>query len=276
MLTIDQARRLLMDRLGPKQELAIEEERTIEKEWGWVFFLNSREFVETGDPQHSLLGCCPRLVNRFDGSIQVVGHPVGGHIRQYERQLAGKACDFGKDLRVWLDYVRFDTTRFIPVCEEDASYSPDHCCRWWQTPDEDQIVLNFIALPPIHLEQPGKTTLQNLLDGPDASKEVMALDGIQCIWNVNSIWAQPPDPIYTGSLTVPFADCFYQIKIMCKEKAVTGSPEDDQGSADGLKAQFGEEARSRLRFEFEAIKLSFRADERIKTLERFELPPQSG
>ena len=47
--------------------------RVLEYEFGWVYFYNSREFVETGDFQHSLVGNAPIIFCRDDGKLYSTG-----------------------------------------------------------------------------------------------------------------------------------------------------------------------------------------------------------
>jgi len=49
-------------------EFVIFDESTIQIDSGWVFFYNSKEFVETGNPVSSLGGNGPIFV-KFDGSV---------------------------------------------------------------------------------------------------------------------------------------------------------------------------------------------------------------
>ena len=57
----------------PSMSLVIIEDATIEFSRGWVFFYQSRGFVETGDDLQRLAGNAPILVDRFDGSTHVTG-----------------------------------------------------------------------------------------------------------------------------------------------------------------------------------------------------------
>lgn len=44
-----------------------------EHDFGWVFFYNSKEFVESGKIMHKLAGNAPLIVDRNDGHIYVTG-----------------------------------------------------------------------------------------------------------------------------------------------------------------------------------------------------------
>ena len=62
------------------------EENTIEKEFGWVFFYQSRKFLETGDYRFYLLGNSPLIINRNNGEVHVTGTARSAeyYINEYE------------------------------------------------------------------------------------------------------------------------------------------------------------------------------------------------
>ena len=53
--------------------LVIRDELTITEDFGWVFFYQSKEYLETGDPLNSLLGNAPLIVSRSDGTLHETG-----------------------------------------------------------------------------------------------------------------------------------------------------------------------------------------------------------
>lgn len=59
---------------------------TIERPWGWVFFYNSRRFVETGDLSSCLTGNAPILVERSSGRLIETGtaYDIGFYLSNYE------------------------------------------------------------------------------------------------------------------------------------------------------------------------------------------------
>jgi hypothetical protein len=67
-------------------------EFTIEKPFGWVFFYNSKKFLETGEIGFALAGNGPAMVNRYDGTIEFGGtaNPPEFYIEEYERKLASR------------------------------------------------------------------------------------------------------------------------------------------------------------------------------------------
>jgi hypothetical protein len=72
-------------------ELVIRDDRTIERDFGWVFFYTSRRFLETGDIRHVPLGNAPIIVDRIDATLHPTGtdQPVEEYIRAYENSKRG-------------------------------------------------------------------------------------------------------------------------------------------------------------------------------------------
>ena len=68
------------------------EKNTIEKPFGWVFFYNSKRFVETGQSRYQLAGNGPVIVNKHDGSVKFfgAGRPPLEIVAQNEQKLAEK------------------------------------------------------------------------------------------------------------------------------------------------------------------------------------------
>ncbi len=79
MITHDQARQLIQEILAKEWEhrtddsLVINDSATLERNWGWVFFHQSRRWQETGDDCHLLAGNAPYLVERDSGRIIRLG-----------------------------------------------------------------------------------------------------------------------------------------------------------------------------------------------------------
>lgn len=65
------------------------EDETLERPWGWVFFYQSRAFVETGDPREMVGGNAPMLVNRHTGELIHTGtaYDFEHYIAEYEAAL---------------------------------------------------------------------------------------------------------------------------------------------------------------------------------------------
>jgi len=93
MITKDEATTIVLEQIkrleSPGVPFAINEVATIEKPFGWVFFYNSRRFLETRDELSQLAGNGPIIVNRTTGAV-VLGRsnkPVQTFIEEYERSL---------------------------------------------------------------------------------------------------------------------------------------------------------------------------------------------
>jgi hypothetical protein len=75
-------------------ELAIVPPGPLERPYGWVFFYNSREFLETGDTSARLAGNGPVLVAKDDGRVIRFGtaKPLEDYLMEYEkgRELASE------------------------------------------------------------------------------------------------------------------------------------------------------------------------------------------
>lgn len=76
----------LEPQLGAPLQLA--DNQTIEKPFGWVFFYNSKEYLETGDFRSMLAGNAPFIVNKINGDLHVTGteKPIQEYIADYEQQ----------------------------------------------------------------------------------------------------------------------------------------------------------------------------------------------
>lgn len=94
MLTKPQALELVSNKLRqlstPDEPFVIVDEHTIEKPFGWVFFYNSKKFLETGESRHRLAGNGPVIVNKLTGTADLFGSskPPLEIIENYEREWA--------------------------------------------------------------------------------------------------------------------------------------------------------------------------------------------
>jgi hypothetical protein len=68
------------------EEVGIDHRETIEKEYGWIFFYNTKQFLETGNMMHSLGGNAPLLVEREGGALVELPtyQPLDDSLREYE------------------------------------------------------------------------------------------------------------------------------------------------------------------------------------------------
>ncbi|MEO8177246.1 MAG: YrhB domain-containing protein [Deltaproteobacteria bacterium] len=78
MLSLPEAREIAAAYLkGIEPELGLElvllDESTVDEPFGWLFFYNSRSFVETGNFSDCLVGNAPLLISRADGSLHITG-----------------------------------------------------------------------------------------------------------------------------------------------------------------------------------------------------------
>jgi len=79
--------RAYLHREYPRMDLVLLEDQAQEFEFGWVFFYNSKEYVETRDFHHALAGNAPLIVERVSGRILSTGtaEPVDAYIGAYRR-----------------------------------------------------------------------------------------------------------------------------------------------------------------------------------------------
>lgn len=91
MIDMEHARRLALGRLAEYERagghpLALLEDRALVLPYGWVFFYQSRRFLETGDPIEAVAGNAPLLVTRA-GELYETGtaHRLETYLREFER-----------------------------------------------------------------------------------------------------------------------------------------------------------------------------------------------
>lgn len=92
MLTREQARALVVADLADGT-VDIMDEHTIERSWGWMFFYQSKRFIETGDHLQGLVGNAPYLVNKETGAFGFTGtaYTPGELIEMYENELNARS-----------------------------------------------------------------------------------------------------------------------------------------------------------------------------------------
>jgi hypothetical protein len=77
MLQKSEALELVSKRLEEKSsedvQCVVVEESTIEEPWGWIFFYQSKKYLETGIFTHRLAGNGPVLVDKMTGEIDFFG-----------------------------------------------------------------------------------------------------------------------------------------------------------------------------------------------------------
>ena len=195
-----------------------------------------------------------------------------------------------------LDSVSFDVARYRYEGEANGH-------RVWFTPDGDGIGLFFFPKPP-DLPSNAHTSaeLQEFYRGRVGNDKVKIIEfglpsvaDIRCIWMVLKIPREPHGMMYVGSLTIPFAEFSFVLKIQCEEQGITGIRETalfikakQEGAvtfaADGTlagdwnpddpshDAKFPDHPLSRLRREFACIMATLQVKDITKYEKRFELP----
>jgi hypothetical protein len=95
MLTKAEALELVSTRLNEMHRTGepcmVVETKTIEKPYGWVFFYNSKKYLDTGNFRFRLAGNGPVIVNKRSGAVEFFGSnkPPEEFIKDYEEKLAG-------------------------------------------------------------------------------------------------------------------------------------------------------------------------------------------
>lgn len=66
-------------------DVIVLEEETMEFEFGWVFFYQTKEYVETGNILYALGGNAPIIINKYEGTMHFTGtaYPVEKYIIDY-------------------------------------------------------------------------------------------------------------------------------------------------------------------------------------------------
>jgi len=69
----------------PKYQLIILDDQTQEHDFGWIFFYNTREYIEKGELQAALAGNAPLIVDKSGGRIFETGtaYPIDHYIDEY-------------------------------------------------------------------------------------------------------------------------------------------------------------------------------------------------
>lgn len=93
VLTKDDARNKMNELLAERGRyitggLALVDEMTLEKPYGWVFFYNSRRFLETRDMLHGIAGNGPVVVVASTGEVVTLGssRAPAEEVAEFERQ----------------------------------------------------------------------------------------------------------------------------------------------------------------------------------------------
>ncbi len=76
-----------LHKMGTTQvQFVIDDSKTLEKSFGWVFFYNSKKFLETRDPMHIIAGNGPVFINKYKGEMPfgVSFKPIDEQIMEFE------------------------------------------------------------------------------------------------------------------------------------------------------------------------------------------------
>lgn len=94
MVTKDEARRLVEAKIStwrpiaPGTEIVIVDASTRETAFGWIFFYQSKQYLETGVLKYALAGNAPLIVDRDSGEIVETGtaYPIEHYIEEFEKR----------------------------------------------------------------------------------------------------------------------------------------------------------------------------------------------
>lgn len=77
----------------PPRQIVIAGEQ--EHDFGWIFFWNTQEFVDTGDHRYALVGNTPLVVDRNDGQLYAfsTASPLERSIEQYRKGIKHRVKD---------------------------------------------------------------------------------------------------------------------------------------------------------------------------------------
>lgn len=76
--------------VGRRHDLVLQEDRTIDTSFGWVFFYDSRRYLESGDFRLRAIGNSPLIVDRRNATVHLTGtaHPIEYYVKRYEAACA--------------------------------------------------------------------------------------------------------------------------------------------------------------------------------------------
>lgn len=203
---------------------------------------------------------------------------------------------FGQPPSASLDSVSFDASRYDFQGEKAGS-------RVWHLPEGGGVGLYFFPSPP-DLPVVGSVAelremyVRRMAEGTEVVDcRVLPLDGVPGIWLIiKGRNAETDGMFYLGSLTIPFRDLSYVIKIQCFETGITGMREtllmdealekgtgrmDDGGFVavggwafddEKFDEKFPQHPLSTARRELRHIAATLRVDPAVKKAARFKLP----
>jgi len=89
-ISIDEAKKIAREYLLSQDceyELALLDEKTLTKEFCWVFFYNTKMYLETKDFRDMLGGNAPIIIDKVTGKITETGtaNPIDDYVNEYEK-----------------------------------------------------------------------------------------------------------------------------------------------------------------------------------------------
>ena len=92
MITFEQARAIALAEIAkalPKYDFVLLDEETVAKPYGWIFWYNTRKYLETGNIMDATPGNAPFVVDNTDGNVHYLstGVPFTEALRTVERSL---------------------------------------------------------------------------------------------------------------------------------------------------------------------------------------------
>lgn len=90
-MTRNEARQLALEaineRSGSSHELVVLDDHTIERSYGWIFFYQTKRFIETGNFIYALGGNGPVVVEHSTGNVSLLGtgRPLEEILAEFER-----------------------------------------------------------------------------------------------------------------------------------------------------------------------------------------------
>src|SRR5262245_6315932 len=103
-MTQSDARRIALDYLKAQEpqrgfEVVLLDRYTIERDFGWVCFYDSKRHQESGSIRDAIAGNAPIVVTKADGRIHVTGtgRPIEYYLQRFENYGDGRAGGNGEE-----------------------------------------------------------------------------------------------------------------------------------------------------------------------------------
>jgi hypothetical protein len=125
-----------------------------------------------------------------------------------------------------LNSITFDTTGLLPQGDRDG-------VRVWHTPDGDGVGLYYFPLAPDILADISSLSSVSHFYGDQIAAanavgimiDPLQIDGCRVVKMIIRVPQQPSGMIYLGSLTLPFRNFSFVVKMQCAEHGITGMRE---------------------------------------------------